>query len=256
VITLSYGDLLSPYPLNIVGFGNIRKPTLRDIFGKDCGYQTYQSYIYYYVLSPKEFFDAAYGDGKYNSLTNDQKNSLNIFDLQTQDNYRDGFLQSISFFIDGEIKWDEKRKCFLVNPDFSNEKLLCDGVICKENFDAFSNLISQISNISARDSEIPVFKNERARKIWEAAQHGKKAREKNSSKDKTFSIPNVISKLSIYSNSYNLTNIWRLTVFQLYNQFSEIIAKSQNEIGSMNYSVWGGKFDSASWYKADTKKEK
>ena len=55
------------------------------------------------------------------------------------------------------------------------------------------------------------------------------------------SLGNVISKLCVVSNSYNLLNIYELTVYQLYDQFSQYCFLRSAEFGERVYSIHGGK---------------
>lgn len=245
-------DLVSPYTCDIPvnGIGKVRKPRLIDI--AEAGFENYQVYLMYFIEPVDEGFDNLYGKGKYEKLSNDEKNRLTPYLLFSENPIiRGGFLEAISFFVDGEVSWYEERKCFLVNADFDEDGTVnCDGVIDGKNFAAFADVIAQISNVQREEEEVEQYENELARRIDEAAKMGKRARQRANGDIKTFSLPNVILKLSVYHSSLNFTNMWDLTVYQAYADFAELISKKHEEIGAMNYSTWGGDFDSTAWVKA------
>ena len=60
----------------------------------------------------------------------------------------------------------------------------------------------------------------------------------------------MVSALAVQHNSLNLSNIWDLTVYQLYDQFFRQNNKNQLDIHAMNYAGWGGEFDPTSWFRA------
>ena len=82
----------------------------------------------------------------------------------------------------------------------------------------------------------------------------KKQFNKNKAKSKegnaNFDLGNVIAKLSAKTNSpYNLTNIYNLTVFQLYDQFYQIIQNNQIDGYVLKWAAWGSEeFDFSLWY--------
>lgn len=248
---LDYLDLLSPEPIDIVGIGRIRKPTAREISA--IGNSLYQSYLRYFFIQPIECFNLINGNGAYEKLNNDIKNELKTFDILIEDKLRGGFLEAISFFIVGNVEWIERSNCFGVNISIVDGICECDGFISRDNFNAFANVILQISNIPTKQEEPKKFKSELARQIYEAAQKGRRARESTHGDTKSYELSNVISKLATYHNSLNMVNIWDLTVYQIYDQFTQQNLKNQNDIGTMNYSVWGGKFDPMDWFKNKNK---
>ncbi len=64
-------------------------------------------------------------------------------------------------------------------------------------------------------------------------------------------LANIISALSIQHNSYNMTNIWSLTVYQLYDQFFRLNIKTQVDINSMRWAAYGTEaFDYNLWFKS------
>ena len=61
---------------------------------------------------------------------------------------------------------------------------------------------------------------EKRKKLKEAKEKQRlKAKERN--KGNEIGIPDMISSLCIYNVGYNLTNVWDLTIYQLYNQFQK-----------------------------------
>jgi hypothetical protein len=63
-------------------------------------------------------------------------------------------------------------------------------------------------------------------------------------------LPNLVAAVSAKHNSYNLFNIWGLTVYQLYDQFARIDIGVQLDIYGTRWAAWGqDAFDTGIWFK-------
>lgn len=103
------------------------------------------------------------------------------------------------------------------------------------------------------------FRNEKARKIYELIQSRKAEQAKNTKKvrkeNPDTALPNLISAFCAFSPSYNLTNVWGLTIYQFYDQYHRLDSKIQLDVFGLRWAAWGKKdFDFSLWHKAPPKK--
>ena len=91
------------------------------------------------------------------------------------------------------------------------------------------------------------IKNKIAEKLLEKMKKGESQKKKN---DEKTSMANIISSLSSHHQSLNIVNIWNLTVYQLYDQFSKTRINDTYKISSRSISIGGDKdkkFDDMLW---------
>lgn len=253
---ISYFDKLSPYGVSINGAYKIKSPKLIDI--SLAGYQRYQAALQI-LLSDEDDLLKAYSESQgidYDLLKNmaksiDHENIVFVL-LTLEKAFRDSLINALSFFIENKIVWNEKSKCFLILNE--NEEIAV-GIIDSKNYEIISDICLQLANISKRKPKALKFKNEAARKFYERFQAAKEKFNKNAKKDKNYEMANIIAVVATYHNSLNLSNIWELSVFQLYDAFAQLSKKRQIDIHETNYSVWGGENDPEEWIKRITSKE-
>ena len=89
-----------------------------------------------------------------------------------------------------------------------------------------------------------------AQELWERAQQYLKEESAKAPPDKNMNLGNIISKLCAASTSYNLFNIYDLTIFQLYDQFFQYGYLRAMNLNEMAFSNHGGEnFDMQGWLK-------
>lgn len=235
---LSYFDLISPCPIHVKGVGNIFSPVLRSI--AEIGAETYNFYLSLLLSDENMLFSD-------NAMTEFLKNALD-------------------FFFKEEIFYYRAENCFIVTNNASSAladiealsggRKLSDtgivGVITQENFSQICDLILQLNNIRPRDADITKVKNKKAADIMKKIQKGRSDRQKNKKADKNMEIANIISAVANRHPSLNMTNIWDLTVYQLWDAFSRLSNNNIYDIQSMSVAAWGNKdnhFDAAAWFK-------
>ena len=114
----------------------------------------------------------------------------------------------------------------------------------------------QLSYIEHDSQEQHQFASEKARRIWEKCQKGKAQMRKASKQDINMELPNLIGAVAARSGGYTLLNIWDLTVYQLYDQFTRTNVNVQMDIYASRWAAWGkDDFDVAMWFKNISKKE-
>ena len=217
----------------------IRQPSLRDI--RDIGYDTYQDYLSIILIDKDSLL------GFLNIAQTEETDALPLYSIICAiPALRESYCNALNFFTStGDIvKW-------------RNGQLEINGILIGQNvLDDIASAVAQMSNIEKDTSSQHVFASEKARKIWEKCQKGKKNLRRAKKEDVNYSIPNVISSVSSSNTGYTLLNIWGLTVYQLYDQFSRIVQKIQMDVYSSRWAAWGkDDFDTTIWFKNSLKKE-
>lgn len=249
-MTIPYFELINPYGFMVESIGRVHSPRLKDICRK--GYKTYQYALTMLLMTPETYFESVAKVSKsqniYNLLSEDQKRQLDMFYIFVEsDISRNDLIISLSFFIDGDIKYNTDKKCFLVNAkEESDGSISTDGIINSKNWKQVCEICLKCAYINPPEQKkTHKFKNEKTRKKFE--EFYKKREEYNklkSAKQKSnpdYELANIISSIATYHNSLNFSNIWDLTVYQIHDTFDRQRLKQKINIWDLNYSVWGGK---------------
>lgn len=248
---LSYFELLSPAPVRIQDLGSVVSPTLRDIYS--IGYNTYQYYLTVLLMDLKTYLTMAGYPEKYDSLSDEEKMEINVFELLIADKQSAVLLQDIlNFFISEEVTYSPKNNGFIVKNDSQ-----AIGIITKEIYPQLCDLICQRNCINSNQKEdLSKVKSKKALEILKKLQKGRAEKTKLAKADKNMELGNIISAVANRSHSLNILNIWDLTVFQVWDCFSRLSNNSIYDIQSMSVAAWGNKdnyFDTTSWFrKPDT----
>lgn len=244
---LEYFDLLSPDPIYIQNVGGIISPKLKDI--SSIGINTYQYYLTILLMDPKTYFNIIGRQEQFESLSEQDKAQINIFDLLTIDDDSIDLLQTVlNFFIKEDVVYSMKHKKFFVHKD--NEVI---GMIAKETYPQVCDLICRRNYIkSNQDENLLKVKNQKALEIMKKLQKGKSKKAKQTKTDKNMELGNIISAVANKSQSLNILNIWDLTVYQVWDCFSRLSNNNLYHIQSMSVAAWGNKdhsFDAAAWFR-------
>lgn len=246
----SYEDLISGDPIYVNGIGHFRSPHLKELKPSgELGAWTYQLYLN--VLSWDkaaclDFIKLA-TKGKVKKLEENEK--VTAYDVLTILEQPRQLLQSaMAFFITENVQWDGASRRF-VTSDLNGDKMV--GVIDRDNFEEARDMMLQVNYINIGKSAAPVgYSSQKAKELWERSQKYLKEQSKKSSKDKSYSFGNIVSKLCAASTGYTLFNIYDLTIFQLYDQFFQYGYLRAMNLNEMAFSNHGGeKFDMQAWLK-------
>lgn len=268
---LDYFSLLSPLPFYFNNVGSIKSPTLLEI--SDIKYPVYQMHLSNLLLDVDSYYEMIdKTNGEYlNSFTKQEKNmilrirkeyanldkkykpNISIYNIMIFDKFLiNSLLLALNFFFEDEVTYDSEQKIFVLfngMVDKDNKKIKT-GIIHEGNYDEVVDVILQRVNISKKkDEENLKVKNKIAERLLEKMNKGsKKAKQKE---DKKMEIGNLISSISAHSKTLNIVNIWNLTIFQLYDQFTRIRCDDSYTMSSTSVSVWGdseNKFDNTMWF--------
>lgn len=147
----------------------------------------------------------------------------------------------LSFFMVEELIWDEKHRRYLVTACVDGSEIV--GEINRDNFDDVRAAMLQLNYIGLNKDEAPIsHSSDRSKELWEQAQeYLRKQAEQFSGEDKPeYRLSNIVSKVCVAHPSYNLLNVYDLTVFQLYDAFFQLSYMRSTNLSERIFSNHGG----------------
>lgn len=261
---LDYYTLLCPEPISL-SIGTIKHPTLRSI-GK-LTYKQFSLYQIYLKITPEEYYKVFKKErlSFWESLDEDAKKDITIYDLfSVEPDLPLGYLEIFNFFFVERVIYQEGIFILVNTDDYTTpddelefNQSNCTGVITEKTFAQVIDVLQQVCCIKSDDlldEPEPVFKNEKARKMYEKMK-GAKSRQKKETDLKNapnYFLANIISAVASKSTNLNIVDIWDLTLFQLYDQFGRIRADDFHYLSVVRTAVWGDEkkqFDEMFWYR-------
>ena len=236
---LDYFTLLSCTPDAPYRFSpeiSVYPPTLGDI--RALGYGVYQSYTNVLAMTKgviAEMLKIDAGDIQGDS-------TLVMASLPL---LREAMIAALAFFIRSELRYDES----------TGFELESGAYVSLDDLRELRKVILRFSYIEYEEEDAPLkFRSGKTRQRYERylalkAEQAKANRGKSVNPDMELS--NLIGAVSTFSPSYNLTNIWGLTVFQFYDQFIRLNSKMQIDVSGIRWAAYGKEdFDWGAWHKA------
>ena len=241
--------LMSGAPMRI-GSILFRQPTLGQIYqDPDIGSLTYEAYLYVIGLDVENFLQITNLTDIYMGLDRELREQIGIYDLlMAEPSWRELLQKALSFFVVGTVNFDIASHAFIVLEEDGSH------VLTKEIYDQAREFIMRSACMEYKDQKSELrFYNQRAKEAWERLmKHKEEMRKKPKKANPSYSLWNVIGAVTTKHPSINLTNVWQLTVYQLYDQFARIRGIVSFDIFSVRWAMWGkDKFDYALWFKQD-----
>lgn len=238
-------DLLGGGPIPYDDLCTLRPPTLDDI--RRIGYDRYQQYLQLFTLEREPLWEALGIREQLDSLPAAEQDHFSPFVLLTlQPVLRDLLREALSFFLCETVVFDEPLGSYLL---FRPEEDTPRRLVNARNFESVRSGIRQLNCLSNQGAAKKRFRNRKAREIYEKIQRSRQAPKKPFADD-SLSLPNLIAAVCVYHPSYNLLNIWPLTVYQLYDQFWRLHLKFQLDITGTRWAAWGTEpFEFSLWFK-------
>ena len=250
-----YFHALSGAPIFIEGVGHFHSPKLHQLIWEN-GFGLQEYIIYLRLLSWDKEQLLEYKKMKKHTvdgrLLREQVSAYDIITLTSD--LRGFYARTLSFFMseNEEVVWDEKRRHFAVIIADEDGHHPC-GVIDRQNFEYVRKLILQLNFVGINSDETPVeHSNEKTKELWEQVQgYLREQSKKQSGEEKPeYHISNIGSKLCAAHPSYNLLNVYELTVFQLYDAFFQVSYLRGADLNERIFSNHGGeKFKFEHWLK-------
>lgn len=255
-MVFSYFDMLSGVPIHVSNVGHLRSPILSELsptYG--VGYNRYSLYLNHLSWNKEQFLK--YGKFmKFNSVDRLAKvGNLTVFDIATLiQPVRDFFQEIFSFFMLEDCVWNEDHRCYLMyTKGGEDDGQVIAGTVNKENFEDVRKCILQLNFIGLDDNEANIsHSSEKSAELWERVQKHLQEQAQKTQKDKKpeYDIGNIISKVCATHSSYNLLNVYKLTVFQLYDAFFQLGYIRGYDLSERIFSTHGGdNFDFEDWLK-------
>ena len=271
---LDYATLISPYPFYLERIGGIKSPTLKEIWSPDMTYQNYQMCLTLLLMTPQNYCEQIDKTklNWYQSLSEKRKQQLNMMDIIAMNkSLQQSYSKMFNFFFVENVFWDNTNQVFFLTKenifyDEDNQSFYSYndkgkqiqtndyGIIHRNIFVDLCDIILQRCGIvrSDADTDTSKVKSKRALEILKKLQKGRENISKNDKSDKDINLPNLITSVAVKSNSINFTNIWDLTVFQLYEQFKKEQTNVYFDIQKMSVAAYGNEkktFQGNEWYK-------
>lgn len=242
-LSLQYGG-----GIKLEGLGTFTPPKLHDLAGGDSGYKKYDIYLRLFTMSSEDFADSIGAREKYDTLSfEDQQRMTPLFFLTENPEFRRLFIEALDFFMAESPRFDPLTKTIFFIDD-AGEKT---GVLDSGGFYSLSAIIRASACIEQEDKPPKKFRNEATRKRYLQLQAGRKKLKKASQNNSDLDLSNVISAVCARHPSYNLLNIWDMTIYQLYDTFARMNVNFQVDVSSLRWAAWGkDPFDMTLWYKS------
>lgn len=239
MITLDYFDCISPLPIELNGVGFIKSPQLIDI--AKISYLTYAAYIYHLRMTPEEYFEVYHKDENidFSFIFN-----LTKFDLVINDeSFRTIINSALNFFLENSIEYYPEYEAFISTREENGEKIAL-GLINRDNYAEVIDIILQRVHITPDENEvddIKKVKNKHGLKIYKKIMERRKKFKKAKANNPDLTMANIIASVATRSNGLNWTNIWEITIFQLFDEFERLQISDQYNIASIQVAAWGDK---------------
>lgn len=217
---INKGILLSPFPIIFEGLP-IYKPTLKEIY-YSIGFENYHRATNLLTITDIEI------EKYYKSIDQPIEELEPFLWLLNAAKSSEVFLLELSFafftYLKKQVVIKDDNFCFF------DEETGASFFLTRNNFSNFQKIIRQINgddDFDEDEREIITDNLRMKKKFLEKRKKLKEAKEKQRLKAKEqnkgneIGIPDMISSLCIYNVGYNLTNVWDLTIYQLYNQFQK-----------------------------------
>lgn len=210
---ITYEDALTGEPILLDGVGHIRSPQLREIGPSGIGWNTYNMYLFITKSGVDQVTQLLKIDGAHDDVF-----SLVIADASLRALYQ----EALNFFISETVIYDADICGYVVANVLDDMDAVpqVTGVITRENFDDVRAAILELNYIPLSKTDVKSEYSSSAAEIaWKRMQAYEQQAANKSGHDDASSIGNLISKLCVIHPSYNLLNVYDLTVFQFYDAF-------------------------------------
>lgn len=240
-------EKISGRPVVVDGIPIIQ-PTLRSI--REVGYDEFYRYISIINADAKNMIHQIFGDNE-----EDIPNEITTYDFfMLSDKLANILIGALSFFIDGELHYSERHSAILFLS--SNEGATSAVKFDKDIFEDIRLAILEVCGFSIENENLRKTHMQNEKKCLDIIAKLEAGREKmrkakgETNKSDGTELWNIIGAVSAKSQSYNLLNIWDLTICQLYDQFYRYNNEFYLGMAATRWCVWGeDDFDHEPWFK-------
>ena len=245
-------SLLSPNPIIIQGVGTLRSPILNEIYSSDIRNLSLYSLATHILFGSKQDIielGKNMGDNNtYHKLIEPDIEITSKFNLIIDSvDLREALCEALALFFCNKIVFSPENKCFLV-VSVIDDKASIVGSINDDNYLFIEDLLKQLLHCESEysDNELK-YSSDKAKELWEKVSQAEE-KEKADVNARDYEIGNIVSKLCVCGIGYTVKNIYDLTVYQLYDQFSAYMQNRISQLSENAYAHNGGEdFDMNSW---------
>ncbi|MEK5036300.1 hypothetical protein MKY96_33145 [Paenibacillus sp. FSL R7-0302] len=224
----------------------VRPLTLRQI--KDVGYSAYSKYLSILTMEKKDILQDV--------AEFDEYSLIDIVIMSQSDILLKAFSEGLALFL-GETVEDLviTDKAFIFGAKDSSRDIRDCKVI---NFSNFADIVQILKYQNCLIGATETYKrtnpaDEKAKRILEKLKKSKeilsKKKAEESSPDQEIDIADIVSAVSTKSNTYNKSNIWDITTYQLYDEYRRLEAISTYETNILAM-IQGAKIDNLKHWSA------
>jgi hypothetical protein len=245
-------SLLSPNPIIIQGVGTLRSPILNEIYSSDIRNLSLYSLATHVLFGSKQDIielGKNMGDNNtYHKLIEPDIEITSKFNLIINSvDLREALCEALTLFFCNKIVFSPENKCFLVL-SVIDDKASIVGSINDDNYLFIEDLLKQLLHCESEysDNELK-YSSDKAKELWEKVSQAEE-KEKADVNARDYEIGNIVSKLCVCGIGYTVKNIYDLTVYQLYDQFSAYMQNRISQLSENAYAHNGGEdFDVNGW---------
>lgn len=244
--------LNSKLPFVARGIGALKSPKLADISPNN--FENWQMYVLCTQVlfgDKKEiiFLGKGIGDNNdYDTLTDYKIEITSKFNLITSSvDLREALCEALTLFFCNKIVFHSETNSFWVF-DVSKETPIHVGIINNENYLVVEDVLKQLLHCESEyEDDEENYEDEASKELWERAKKYRNQSNQSANSD-TYAMDNIISKLSTCGIGYTVENIYELTVYQLYDQFSSYTQNRISQLSENAYAHNGGEnFNAMAW---------
>ena len=253
-MVFDYFDMLSGEPIFVPGIGHFRSPRLRDLTpGGGVGCSVYNLYLNLLAWDKDKL--VKYGAAmQFKGAEKLEEADVSFFDaLSVVPSLREACGEAMSFFLLENIVWDNDGSRYLTFTRGEDGNVCAVGVIDGSVFEDVRARMLAMNYIGLDKDQKPTgYDSPQTKALWEKAQKFLAEQSKNERREDKpeFHLSNIISKLCAVHPSYNLLNVYDLTVFQLYDAFFQCGYMRSTDLSERIFCNHGGKsFKFENWLK-------
>lgn len=249
-MVFDYLEMLSGMPLLMKNVGHVRSPKLKEVIADNVGTKRYNLYLKIMSWTKVEVLEhlRAMTSRNVDKIIQDEK--IELFDIVALVPHINSlFEEAFSFFFVEQLTWNEEKRRFDV--ESGNVDSTDEWAITKETFETVRTAILELNFIFIQNKQTPKqYKNTHAEELWAKAQgYINKGKPQKPVKDE-YDLGNIVSKLCTLHSSYNLLNVYDLTIFQVYDQFTQCRTIRATNLGDNIFANHGGEhYDTEAYLK-------
>ena len=244
--------LLSPDPFVLQRVGTLKSPTLKEISPSNMmNFSLYALATQVLFGSKQDIIEVGKNMGEnntYNKLIEPDIEITSKFNLIINSvDLREALCEALALFFCNKIVFSPENKCFLVL-SVIDDKASIVGSINDDNYLFIEDLLKQLLHCESEysDNELK-YSSDKAKELWEKVSRAEE-KEKADVNARDYEIGNIVSKLCACGIGYTVKNIYDLTVYQLYDQFSAYMQNRISQLSENAYAHNGGEdFDVNGW---------